>query len=277
MNKVMKFLIRKIKPAFVILAVILLSATAIAVAQVPARPDPPRLVNDFSGILSPQQAKWLEDSLVHFDRRTSNQVVIVTLDDLGGMDPAEMAYEIGEQWQVGSAEDNNGVVILVKPKKGASRGQAFIATGYGLEGALPDATCKMIVEREMIPHFKQNDYFGGIRAAVGVICPIAAGEYSKERYEEDSGIGPMGGIFMLLGAFAVFFIIMMLARRSGGNNHHGNSGTFGSGGIFLGGLPFGGMGGGHSRGTGFGGGFDGGGFGGFGGGSFGGGGAGGSW
>ena len=121
MNKVMKFLIRKIKPAFVILAVILLSATAIAVAQVPARPDPPRLVNEFSGILSPQQAKWLEDSLVRFDRRTSNQVVIVTLDDLGGMDPAEMAYEIGEQWQVGSAEDNNGVVILVKPKKGVMR------------------------------------------------------------------------------------------------------------------------------------------------------------
>ena len=78
-----------------------------------------------------------------------------------------------------------------------------------MEGALPDATCKMNVEREMIPHFKQNDYFGGIVAAVGVVCPIAAGEYSKERYEEDSGIGPMGGIFMLLGAFAVFFIIMM--------------------------------------------------------------------
>ena len=160
----MKFPIKKINAAAALLLVAALLQTV--AAQVPARPDPPRLVNDLAGILSPSQVKWLEDSLVRFDRHTSNQVVVVTIDDLGGMDPAEMAYEIGEQWQVGTADDNNGVVVLVKPKKGSSRGQAFIATGYGLEGALPDATCKMIVEREMIPHFKQNDYFGGIRAAV---------------------------------------------------------------------------------------------------------------
>lgn len=263
-----------------VLSALLLIAVA-AMAQVPSRPDPPRLVNDLAGILTPQQEQWLEDSLARFDRRTSNQVAVVIVPDLGGMDPAEMAYEIGEQWQVGTAEDNNGVVILVKPKTARERGQAFIATGYGLEGALPDATCKMIVEREMIPHFKQNDYFGGIVAAVGVVCPIVAGEYSKERYEEEGG-GAVAGLLALGAALFMFFIIVVVMRKSGGNNGNrgdgfGGTGTFGPGGIFLGGLPFGHIGG-SGRSGGFdSGGFGGGGFGGFGGGSFGGGGAGGSW
>lgn len=274
----MKFRMPSNRIVAVLAAVMLVVAV---MAQVPTRPDPPRLVNDLAGILTPQQVSWLEDSLARFDRRTSNQVAVVIVPDLGGMDPAEMAYEIGEQWQVGTAEDNNGVVILVKPKTARERGQAFIATGYGLEGALPDATCKMIVEREMIPHFKQNDYFGGIVAAVGVVCPIVAGEYSKERYEEEGG-GFVTGLIALFGALFLFFVIAMASRKSGGGRNGGDSlgggtGTFGPGGIFLGGLPFGHIGGGAYRGSGSSGGFGGGGFGGFGGGSFGGGGAGGSW
>ena len=274
----MKFRMPSNRVVAVLAAVMLVVAV---MAQVPTRPDPPRLVNDLAGILTLQQVSWLEDSLARFDRRTSNQVAVVIVPDLGGMDPAEMAYEIGEQWQVGTAEDNNGVVILVKPKTARERGQAFIATGYGLEGALPDATCKMIVEREMIPHFKQNDYFGGIVAAVGVVCPIVAGEYSKERYEEEGG-GAVAGLLALGAALFMFFIIVVVMRKSGGNNGNrgdgfGGTGTFGPGGIFLGGLPFGHIGG-SGRSGGFdSGGFGGGGFGGFGGGSFGGGGAGGSW
>lgn len=270
----MKFLITKIKAAFIILSM-MLCVTVTAMAQVPQRPNPPRLVNDLAGVLSTQQIKFLEDSLTRFDRRTSNQVVIVTIADLGGLEPAEMAYEIGEQWGVGNANDNNGVVILVKPKTTVSRGQAFIATGYGLEGALPDAMCKMIVEREMIPHFKQNDYFSGIAAAVKIVCPIVAGEYSKERYKDNDG-GLTTGLIVILFGMLLFFIVVLLTRKSGGNdNSHGHSsgsGTFGPGGIFFG-FPIGGIG---RRGS-SGGRFGNGGFGGFGGGSFGGGGAGGSW
>ena len=130
----------------------------------------------------------------------------------------------------------------------------------------------------MIPHFKQGDYFGGIEAAVAVVCPIAAGEYSKERYEKDSGNSLIAAFAGLFGALLIFFIIVKVTGKSGGGGK-GNSGTgtFGPGGIFIGGLPLGGFGS-HrgSRGSDFGG-FGDGGFGGFGGGSFGGGGAGGSW
>ena len=79
----MKFPIKKINAAAALLLVAALLQTV--AAQVPTRPDPPRLVNDLAGILSPSQVKWLEDSLVRFDRHTSNQVVVVTIDDLGGM------------------------------------------------------------------------------------------------------------------------------------------------------------------------------------------------
>ena len=175
MNRAMRFLTAT-KRGLVCVALVVAWVMA-AVAQVPPVPNPPRLVNDFAGIFSADQVKELEDSLVAFDRRTSNQIAVVTMADLGGMEPAQMAYEIGEQWGVGGKEHRNGVVILVKPKND-TRGQAFIATGYGLEGALPDATCKRIVERCMIPYFKQNDYYGGVKKAVSMIKPIAAGEYS---------------------------------------------------------------------------------------------------
>lgn len=269
MNRAMKF---HIATKRLLLSVAMLMACAVAmVAQVPDVPNPPRLVNDFAGIFSAQQVKELEDSLVLFSRKTSNQIAVVTMNDLGGMEASQMAYGIGEKWGVGGKEDRNGVVILVKPKN-SSRGAVFIATGYGLEGALPDATCKRIVDKYMIPHFKRNDYYGGVQAALSVIKPIAAGEYSKEQLDED---GDLDGLLVLLFLIVIGIIVAAAIVGNDKNNGGKNSGTMGSGGVFFGPTIFGGGGGGFGGGRGSGGGF--GGFGGFGGGSFGGGGAGGSW
>ncbi len=239
-------------------------STVTAIAQVPDAPNPPRLVNDFAGIFSSEQRKTLEDSLAYFARKTSNQIAIVTMNDLGGMEPAQMATEIGERWGVGGKDNRNGVVILIKPKN-ATRGQTFIATGYGLEGSLPDAICRRIVDSRMIPEFKKNDYYAGVVAALKVIKPIAAGEYSKEQFEDDEDTDMIIGFII----FAVMFVIIYIII-SRGNKDDGNSGTMGSGGFFGGPIIFGGGSGSHSSGGGSG-------FGGFGGGSFGGGGAGGSW
>ena len=107
-------------------------------AQVPPRPNPPRLVNDFAGILG--DCQWLEDSLERIAMETSNQICVVTMNDFGGYDKATMAYSIGQEWGVGTKDNRNGVVILIKPKTAESKGEAFIATGYGLEGAITDAT-----------------------------------------------------------------------------------------------------------------------------------------
>ena len=128
-------------------------------SAIPGRPNPPRLVNDFAGLFSPAQTAELERMLVDFSDTTSNQITVVTVNDLEGYDSSEYATRIGLDWQVGTAQFNNGVVVLVKPKTPDSYGDAFIAVGYGLEGAIPDAYATRIVREQMIPHFKNNDYY----------------------------------------------------------------------------------------------------------------------
>lgn len=283
----MRFLMKKTKKIIVLILFVLLGMSMQVSAQIPEKPNPPRLVNDFAGIFTTQQVKVLEDSLVHFSKKTSNQVTVVTVNDLGGMEPSQFAYEVGEKWGVGGKDNNNGVVILIKPKTD-TKGEVFIATGYGVEGALPDASCSVIINREMIPSFKRNDYYDGVVKALNVILPVLAKEYSIEKYEkkgEDGGL--LGGITLVVAGMLIVFLAIAIAGSKGdGNDRNNNSG--GGGGLdaddvataillgsLLGGRSSGRSGGSFGGGSFGGGGF--GGFGGFGGGSFGGGGAGGSW
>jgi len=146
-------------------------------AQIPERPNPPRLVNDFANLLSEGEKAVLEDSLVQFARTTSTQIVVVTIPDLDGYDPGDYAFRLGEKWGVGQKDKDNGIVILVKPKQGNNKGQVFVATGYGLEGILPDAVVNStVVDYEMMPRFKENNYYQGIASGVQVIMNITRGE-----------------------------------------------------------------------------------------------------
>lgn len=275
MNRAMKYRLVKNINKILILAVLLLSNSWLY-GQIPQKPSPPRLVNDLAAVFSATQLSELELLLSDFSNRTSNQIVIITISDLGGIDPSQFAYEIGDKWKVGQSKFDNGVVILFKPKND-TKGEVFIATGYGLEGALPDATCKRIIEQEMIPSFRNNDYYGGIKKATEVVMKIAAGEYTSEEYaKKTSSQGAVASIGVII--FIIFFVIIMISKKGGPTNL--GSGNRKGGGLwealFLASM----LSGGNRSGGGFGGGsggFGGGGFGGFGGGGFGGGGAGGSW
>ncbi|HRG38980.1 MAG TPA: TPM domain-containing protein, partial [Bacteroidia bacterium] len=151
---------------------------------IPLKPSPPRLVNNFSGqdFISPGEQQQLEGKLEKFANQTSNQIVIVIVDDLAGYEPYEYATKIGQYWGVGQEKQDNGVVVLIKPKKGSEKGRAFIASGYGLGGAIPDATCKQIVENELIPNFKKGDNYKGLDEATNVIMKLAVGEYNSDQY-----------------------------------------------------------------------------------------------
>ena len=248
-----------------------------AFTQVPTKPAPPRLVNDLASIFTTSEASDLENRLVQFSDSTSNQIVIVTVPSLNGYEKSQMAFSIGESWGVGGAKFNNGIVILVKPKTDSEKGEAFIATGYGLEGALPDAICKRVVENEMIPYFRNNNYYSGIDAALNVILPIAAGEYSYQEYKKGTDGSFFGPLLILF--FVFIFIMAFIGKKGGDSSNFGGGNRKGPSALDL--LLLGSIlssGGRGSSGGSFGsGGFGGGGFGGFGGGGFGGGGAGGSW
>jgi len=259
-----------------LLIVLFGSMVEVRAQDIPARPEPPRLVNDLAGVLSPDEVGQLESKLVAFNDSTSTQITVVVVSSLNGYDKSDFAYRIGEQWGVGQKGKNNGAVVLVKPKTAGEPGQAFIATGYGLEGVIPDALAKRIVKNEMIPNFREGNYFKGIDDATSAMISLAKGEYTADQYtkKHTKKTGPAGLIVPLIILVVVFAII-----RSSRNRGHsvGKSLPFWTALWMLGSMGRGSGGSWNDFSSGSGGFGGGGGFGGFGGGSFGGGGAGGSW
>ncbi len=240
--------------------ILLLFTSSFIFSQIPDRPNPPRLVNDFAVMLSASESEALENKLVAYDDSTSTQIAIVTVKNLGGDEVAHFAYTLGDKWGVGRKNKDNGVVILVSKETR----DVFIAPGKGMEGALPDAYCRRIVDNIIVPKFKEGKYYDGLNEATDVIIKLAAGEFVNDV----SNAAPDVSVGAIIIVVIIILIILSLIR----NRNRGGGGYIGRGGwtgpvFFPGG--FGGSSGGGS--------FGGGGFGGFGGGSFGGGGAGGKW
>jgi uncharacterized protein len=235
--------------------------------NIPARPNPPRLVNDFTNTLTPAQVQALENKLVSYNDSTSSQIAVVIINTLEGYDVADYALKLGREWGIGGKEFNNGVLLLVAKDDHKMR----IEVGYGLEGAIPDITAKHIMEEGITPYFKEDNYYRGIDRGTDDIIKAAAGEYkAPTNYKKSKSRPGFGAILALIVLFIIFGA--MGGGRSSGGTMSGAGWIIGS--LINSGRGGGGFGGG---GGGWSGGGGGGGFGGFGGGSFGGGGASGSW
>src|ERR1700709_2314625 len=129
-----------------------------SVAQnIPAAPNPPRLVNDFAHVMTADQVEELESKLVSYDDTTSIQIAIVTIPTTGDYDIADYALKILRDWKIGNKKTNNGIIVLAAIQDH----KVYIATGYGMEGVLPDITSKQIIEDEVVPNFKQENYYRG--------------------------------------------------------------------------------------------------------------------
>ena len=267
-----------------ILSIVLLSVSLLLTLgksgygqTVPPKPDPPRLVNDLAHVMTADQVESLERKLVAYDDSTSIQIAVVTVSTIGEASIEDYALGILRTWGVGNKKTNNGLVILAAIQEH----KVYIATGFGMEGSVPDITAKEIVDNEIVPNFKGNsgdNYYRGFDQAADAIIKASAGEYKAPqgyvKHKRSRGSG--GG--NLIGLIVIVLIVLFLFIGRGGGGRGGGGGLFGGSGM----LPFllGTMLGGSSRGDsgGWGGGSGGGGgFGGFGGGSGGGGGAGGSW
>ena len=233
-------------------------------SQIPKAPYPPKLYNDLNhiGFLTPSEEIMIEKRLEKFEKETSNEIAVIIVDDLGDYDVSDYAIKISNLWKVGKEKEKNGIVVLIKPTGGKRDKKIFISVGRGLEGAIPDITCKRIIENELIPNFKNEAHFKGLNDALDVLTALSKGEYNSATYNKKTE----GSLLVKIIIVIIIIIIVLVIFRKGGKS---NGMTMGGAGFFMGTGFGGGFGGGHNSG--------GGGFGGFGGGSFGGGGAGGSW
>jgi uncharacterized protein len=237
---------------------------------IPPRPNPPRLVNDLTNTLTPEQVQALEQKLVAYDDSTSSQIAVVLINTTGDYPIEDVALGIIRNWGVGGKEHSNGIVLLVAKDDHKVR----IEVGYGLEGAVPDITAKSIIDNDITPNFKEGNFYRGLDQATDDIIKAAAGEYTAPAGRNKKGKGfPFGLIIFVI-------IILSIIFRRGGKGGGGMMSRRGYGGFgtgwLLGSLMGGGWSGGGSGGGGWSGG-GGGGFGGFGGGGGGGGGASGGW
>jgi uncharacterized protein len=258
-------ILRAKKVALLVAALFALTATKSQGAEViPPKPD--RYFNDYSGVVSKSAALRFNEELARFERETSDQVVVAIFPKMqSDSDIADYTQRVAQAWGVGQKERRNGVVlfVFVQDRK------MFIQVGYGLEGALPDATAFDITEYKIKPLFRNNDYEGGLAIGIDSIFKAIRGEYkgSGNTVAERNRRGGGAPSFLFFIIFLIALIVISrIMRRVGGYGYSSRRG----GPIFF---P-GGGGGGWSSGGGGGGGFSG--FSG-GGGSFGGGGAGSSW
>lgn len=246
---------------------LLLTSVFAQAADYPSPPNPFRYVVDYTRTLSTTEWQTLENALIEYGNKTSSQIAVVILPSTGNEEISSYAFNLGNKWGIGRKKERNGILFLVAKNDR----KVFIATGYGLEAALPDAITASIIRNDVLPYFRQEQYAQGIAKGLSSIIAATQGEYAPvvNTAEEESD-GEMDLMFFLL--FALIIGLIFFPR--GGNVYispqtadriirttstiHRNGG--------FGGGSFGGRSG-----------RSGGGYGGFGGGGFGGGGAGGSW
>jgi uncharacterized protein len=238
-------------------------------------PAPAFYFNDYAGVTSADTASRLNKKLEDFERETSNQILVAVYPHMQSESSIEdYTVRVAQAWKVGQKQKKNGAVLFVFTQDR----KMYLQVGYGLEGALPDALAKQIIENELKPRFRNGDFDGGLSAGVDAILAATKGEYKgtgRTVADQNQGISP--GVVLLI-AIAVLVVLALLLRLT----RFLNGVAYSRRGYSAGGCwPIGGggwSGGGWSGGGGWGGGggSSGGGFSG-GGGSFGGGGAGGSW
>jgi uncharacterized protein len=183
-----------------------------SIAQnIPARPSPARAVNDFVGVFSENEKDLLDKKLQAYQDSTSNAITIVIIKTTGDYVIDEVAHKILREWGVGQKGKNNGVVILAV----MDDRKINIQTGYGLEGALPDGICKRIINQNIIPAFKQKNYFQGFNDATDVIIKRAQGEYTNDRKAQGGvSITDLLIFLFILGIFV--FVIVNASKGSRG-------------------------------------------------------------
>lgn len=268
------WVIRKLLFVFA-LSVFCVSGVA-AQFTIPAKPQKQTSLYDYAKLLKQEQAKHLEQKLINYYDSTGTQIVVAIVKTISGSDIGILTSEWGHKWGVGGKEDNGVFILLAVEER-----EIYIAPGYGLEHLLTAGINGEIIRNDIIPRFKEGDYYAGLDAGTDQLIKLFSGTYKKT--EENNGA--LTGILVLFLFVLVIVVIILQAGynkrkkgdndgENGGNNNGKNEGrpltwmeklfiaqTISNAGSSYGRGSGGGWSGGGSSGEGgFGGGFGGGGF-----------------
>ncbi|MFT3996385.1 MAG: TPM domain-containing protein [Asticcacaulis sp.] len=257
--------IRAAWSAFLFLCLTLWTSAAFAAPEFP--PLTGRVV-DQAQLLSPEAEAELTAKLQGLENATTDQVVVVTLESLGGYDIADYGYQLGRHWGIGQATEqaatgaeseaggqfkNNGVILIVAPNERKVR----IEVGYGLEPVITDAYSSLIIQNAMLPAFREGDYQGGIiKGTDEIIAQLSADrgtaiQKAQQLEQQPAQKGhriPLWVIIVVILFFLIFgrgwlpFLILDVLFRGGGGGWSGGGGFGGGGGFSGGGGSFGGGG-----------------------------------
>ena len=163
---------------------------------------PGGFVNDYAGILTAEQKQMLEAKLTQFEKETGSEIAVAIIPGLQDSTIEKFAVELFEDWKIGQADKDNGVLLLVAIAERKLR----IEVGYGLEGALTDAQSFWIIKNSITPRFKEGDYYQGINGGLDKIIAAAKGEYVPA----EPTAGRIAGLYETLGFFVwVFFFLFI--------------------------------------------------------------------
>lgn len=246
---------------FSIIGLLFFSSVGFAQYDIPEKPSnttKQTSLYDYIGMLSSSEKTALEQKLIRYSDSTSTQIVLVIINSTKGEDISFLGTKWGQKWGIGQESKDNGVLILLAKDDR----KIDINTGYGIESIISDRDAKQIIERIIIPQFKQDNYYGGLDKGTDAIFKMLMGEFDENRdFSDDNSI-----LDYLPFLFFIIFFILMFIKNKGGKGGRGGGGSLldiiilssmgRSGGYGGGGGSFGGSSGG------FGGGFGGGGFGG---------------
>lgn len=242
--------------------------------NIPDKPEFQTSVYDYVDLLSASEKSNLEQKLIRYSDTTSTQIVVIIIGSTNGENIGLLAPKWGQQWGIGQAKEDNGVLVLLA----RDDRQIWISPGYGVEDRLTAGIVGELTRNVVIPEFKKGDYYQGLNKGVDAIFEVLTGAYYGTRKSSNTTEFPLKLIFIIIIIFIFIIFSIVKSRRGGGRNGGRRSRTPGLlEAIILSNMGRSSGGGGFGKSSG-GGGFSGGGFGGgFGGGGFSGGGAGGSW
>jgi uncharacterized protein len=238
-------------------AILLLAFCFRACADEVIPPAPAQYFNDYAQVVSPATASQLNQTLEDFERQSSEQILVVIFPTMQSDSSIEdYTVRVARAWKAGQKDNNNGAVLFVFVQDH----KMFLQVGYGLEGVLPDALCKRIIDEQISPRFKIGDFDGGLTAGVSAILAATKGEYkgtgatvADRQTSHESGSPFLGfGFIVLIVIIIIFsrgsgmFLPWLLLSSSGSSRGWGGGGFSSGGGFSGGGGSFGGGGAGGS-------------------------------